>query len=108
MPMSEAWLVAGLGLVIVMATLCILALFIVLFSKFVVLATKSKEEAASPAVQAASPVPVAAPTAPVLAPGTVRLVNVDDKTAAIIMAIVSDTTKIPLERLVFKCIQAVD
>ena len=40
--------------------------------------------------------------------GELKLINVDEKTAALIMAIVSDETKIPLSELIFKSIKAVD
>jgi Na+-transporting methylmalonyl-CoA/oxaloacetate decarboxylase gamma subunit len=40
--------------------------------------------------------------------GDLKLQNVDEKTAAIIMAIVSDETKIPLSELCFKSIKAID
>lgn len=40
--------------------------------------------------------------------GELRLKNVDEKTAALIMAIVSDESKIPLSELCFKSIKAVE
>jgi Na+-transporting methylmalonyl-CoA/oxaloacetate decarboxylase gamma subunit len=40
--------------------------------------------------------------------GELKLLNVDEKTAAIIMAIVSDESGIPLSELRFKSIRAVD
>lgn len=40
--------------------------------------------------------------------GELRLKNVDEKTAAMIMAIVSDESKIPLSELRFKSISAVE
>lgn len=40
--------------------------------------------------------------------GDLKLLNVDEKTAAIIMAIVSDETQIPLSELCFKTIKAID
>ena len=40
--------------------------------------------------------------------GELKLINVDEKTAALIMAIVSDETKIPLSELIFKSIKAAD
>ena len=71
--------------------------------------------------KAAQPVPVPAPTvnkAPVSEPaetkkepqtygGEIALYDVDEKTAACIMAIISDETKIPLDQLIFKSIKAV-
>ncbi len=40
--------------------------------------------------------------------GEVKLINVDEKTAAMIMAIVSDESRIPLSELCFKSIKAVE
>lgn len=40
--------------------------------------------------------------------GELKLVNVDEKTAALIMAIVSDESKIPLSELCFKTIKAIE
>ena len=40
--------------------------------------------------------------------GELKLINVDEKTAAIIMAIVSDESGIPVSELQFKSIKAVD
>lgn len=40
--------------------------------------------------------------------GDLMLINVDEKTAAMIMAIVSDESKIPLSELCFKSIRAID
>jgi len=40
--------------------------------------------------------------------GELKLINVDERTAAMIMAIVSDETKIPLSELRFKTIKAID
>lgn len=40
--------------------------------------------------------------------GQLNLIEVDEKTAAMVMAIVSDQSEIPLSELVFKSIKAVD
>lgn len=40
--------------------------------------------------------------------GELKLFNVDEKTAAMIMAIVSDESKIPLSELCFKSIKAIE
>jgi len=40
--------------------------------------------------------------------GELKLLNVDEKTAAMIMAIVSDESQIPLSELSFKSIKAID
>lgn len=40
--------------------------------------------------------------------GEIKLIDVDEKTAACIMAIISDETKIPLDQLIFKSIRAIE
>ena len=40
--------------------------------------------------------------------GEIALYDVDEKTAACIMAIISDETKIPLNQLIFKSIKALN
>ena len=45
---------------------------------------------------------------PDLSSGELRLYNVDERTAAMIMAIVSDESGIPLSELVFKTIRALN
>lgn len=101
---TSALLVALSGMVIVFLMLAILCAMIVIISKVVSALTK-KNEGAAPA-----PAPAAAAPAPAPAPGPfggeVALIDVDEKTAACIMAIVSHETGIPLSELVFKTIKA--
>ena len=59
--------------------------------------------------------PVNAPSAPAGVPmpagmnqGELELINTDEKTAAVIMALVSHQTGIPLERLDFKSIRLIE
>ena len=40
--------------------------------------------------------------------GEIQLIDVDEKTAACIMAIISDETQIPLENLIFKKIRLLE
>jgi Na+-transporting methylmalonyl-CoA/oxaloacetate decarboxylase gamma subunit len=40
--------------------------------------------------------------------GELKLIGVDEKTAAMIMAIVSDESQIPLSELIFRSIKAID
>ena len=62
------------------------------------------KKSAAPA--AAAPAPAAAPVAAPAAPSAgVQLVGVDEPTAAVIMAIVSNESGIPLNRLSFKSIK---
>ena len=102
---AGAFLVALSGIVIVFLMLAVLCLMIPVISKCVQMTQKK----ASPAPAA---VPTPAPAAPASAPaggaygGEVALIDVDEKTAACIMAIVSHETGIPLSELVFKKIKA--
>ena len=73
------------------------------------ISSKKEAPAASPAPSA----PAAAPAAPAaeeeeFSSGTLKLKGCDEKTAAMIMAIVSDNTGIPLSELVFKSITLVE
>lgn len=51
---------------------------------------------------------LAQPTMNVQHTGELRLIGVDEKTAAMVMAIVSDESHIPLSQLIFKSIKALD
>ena len=66
----------------------------------------------TPAAATAPAAPAGKPTGVIpvagVSQGTIDLVNVDEKTAAIIMAIVSDKSGIPLNRLSFKSIKLVE
>ena len=103
----QALLVAFCGLLIVFIMLAALSGIMYLLSKALNAAPK-QEAAGAPA----APTAPAAPAAPVKAPagqtytGQVALVGVDEKTAACLMAIVSEETKIPLDELVFHKIEA--
>lgn len=112
MPIGECLTVSLLGMVVVLCALAILALFIIAFSKILQLVGISKPKTAAapePAapVQPSAPAPVGKP-AVVGTTGQVNLNNVDDKTAAMVMAVVSHETKIPLSELRFISIKAVD
>lgn len=109
MPIGEAILRSVVGITTVIIILAIIAGLILLVSKVI----RSVEEAASkkkPAEAAAS-----APSAPAGVPmpagmnqGELELINTDEKTAAVIMAIVSDKSGIPLNRLSFKSIKLME
>jgi len=89
---------------VVFAVLIILSLIIKLFSLAIALFTEKgkKNLEATPVSE-----PVAAQEAgPELSCGELTLHNVDERTAAMIMAIVSDDSGIPLEELCFKSIKA--
>ena len=98
-------IVALVGILIVLVELGILAVLIQGISKIVraLEGAVSKKPAAPPA---AAPAPAAAPVAAPAAPSAgVQLVGVDEPTAAVIMAIVSNESGIPLNRLSFKSIK---
>lgn len=113
MNILEAVQRGGMLFLFVFIVLAVLYALIILFSKMVKLldkAAKGKQEAATPQAPPAAAA-VAAPAVPQTAGGVyggqLRLRNVDDQTAAIIMAIVSDQSGIPLSELVFKSISLV-
>lgn len=97
-------IVALVGILIVLVELGILAVLIQGISKIV----RALEGAVSKksVAPAEAPVPAAAPVAAPAAPSAgVQLVGVDEPTAAVIMAIVSNESGIPLNRLSFKSIK---
>lgn len=111
--MSETMLVAVAGIIVVLLELALLAVLIVLLSKifraiegrFI---SNPAEEASSAAVPPSASAPAAAPVAAPAASAAVQgiqLIDVDEPTAAIIMAIVSNESGIPLENLSFKSIR---
>ena len=110
MPLTDAIATSLIGIVTVIIILAIIALLIILVSKVI----RAIESAAKKNAPAAAPV-AAAPAAPAGIPmpagmnqGELELVETDEKTAAIIMAIVSDKSGIPLNRLSFKSIKLVE
>lgn len=109
--MSETMLVAVAGITVVLLELAILAVLIVFLSKiFRAIEGRfaSGSDSASAPAATVTAAPVAAPAAPVAtAPAVsgVQLVDVDEATAAVIMAIVSNESGIPLEKLSFRSIR---
>lgn len=100
-----AVLVALSGIVTVFLMLAILCLMIPIISKCVRMVQKQPAPApAAPAPAAAAPTP-STPAGGAFS-GEVALIDVDEKTAACIMAIVSHETGIPLSELIFHKIKA--
>ena len=107
MPITEALMIAVSGFLTVFLMLVLLWAIIELVNRVVTGMTKEKEPAGF--VPDNTPEPAAEPVRPHSAyGGEVALYDVDEKTAACIMAIVSDSTKIPLDHLIFKSIRALD
>ena len=94
---AGAFLVALSGIVIVFIMLAVLCFMIPIISKVVQSVQKKPVR---------EPAPAAAPAVTAVS-GDVALIDVDEKTAACIMAIVSHETGIPLSELIFKTIKAI-
>ena len=101
------FLYAGIVISVVFAVLFIMYACISIASKIIskLPSGEKKAETASAAPAAAAPAPVAEEE---FSSGTLKLKGCDEKTAAMIMAIVSDNTGIPLSELVFKSITLVE
>lgn len=108
------------GTMFMNAGIVITVVFAVLFIMYVMISLSSKVIAALPsgdkkkaAEAPAAPAAAATEAAPAsegeeFSSGTLKLKGCDEKTAAMIMAIVSDNTGIPLSELVFKSITLVE
>ena len=106
---TEALNVSITGIVVVMLILALLAVLVLLLSK----AIRAVESAAKKKAPKEEAVEAAPTTTGVALPdtqsaGKLDLVNVDDKTAAVIMAIVSNESGIPLNRLQFNSIKKIE
>lgn len=104
MPISEALAVSLIGIVTVMIILAVIAGLIILVSK----AIRAIEAKASGSEKAVAPATSAVSPSTAENQGQVELIGTDDKTAAVIMAVVSEKSGIPLERLKFKSIKLVE
>ena len=110
---GEACAVAGFTIAVVFVVLLLICLLLMLSSKIIALienAAKSKDDAKKDNATAEAKPVVAAEAAPEeeFSSGTLKLKGCDEKTAAMIMAIVSDNTGIPLSELIFKSITLVE
>ena len=106
---GEAGVYALLGYAVVFFGIVLLMIVITAFGKYFASKDANLAAAAASAAQAAAPVaPAAAPKA--VAPGSageVKLFNVPDKDAAMLMAIVANKLNKPLNELRFKSIKEV-
>lgn len=89
---------------VVVAAVAILLIAYVYISKAINSKKNAVETAKAPAAPVAPPAAPAAVSGPAAPSGDLELVGTDEKTAAVIMAIVSDKSDIPLNRLQFKSI----
>ena len=112
MSTSDMFMNAGIVILVVFGVLFIMYVLISLAGKILATATKGSDKPeAKPAVAAVAAAPAAAAPAAAeeeFSSGTLKLKGCDEKTAAMIMAIVADDTGIPLSELVFKSIKLVE
>ena len=104
----EALLIALSGLLVVFAMLGILSVVIMIISTVIPTETTVKDAAVKTDADETAERSEAVNAEPVPYGGTVKLLGVDEKTAACVMAIVSHETKIPLDQLVFKSIKVLN
>lgn len=88
---------------IVVAVIAVLLIIYVYISK-AINGSKKAEEVTTPSVAPASKPAAPQASVPGVSSGNLELVGTDEKTAAVIMAIVSNKSGIPLNRLEFKSI----
>ncbi len=121
MSAGEAFSISSTGMIVVLIVLIVLAVLVLLISKGVRAAQgkgKQTEEAvaAAPsasAAQSAAPAPAVpvvngAPLPENQSAGQLELYDCDEKSAAVIMAIISNESGIPLNHLEFKSIKAIE
>ncbi len=89
---------------IVVAVFAILFIIYVYIAKAINAKKKVEELTKAPVASKAPAASSAKPAGPAVSAGDLELVGTDEKTAAVIMAIVSDKSGIPLNRLQFKSI----
>lgn len=106
MSVLDSLLVDGFGLGLVFVVLIALSIIIKLIT-IVVGGVKKEKKITEEQVQQEIAVPKPAVKELPYADGELRLYDVDEKTAALIMAIVSDESKIPLSQLQFKSIRLI-
>lgn len=105
---GEMFKYAGIVILVVFGVLFLMYLLISLSGKILAaIANAGKKE--EPAKKTEAPAAAAAPASEeVFSSGSLKLKNCDEKTAAMIMAIVADDSGIPLDELVFKSIKLVE
>ncbi|MBR2992477.1 MAG: OadG family protein [Clostridiales bacterium] len=105
---GEMFMNAGIVILVVFGVLLLMYILISLSGKIIQAISNigKKEEPAKAAPAAAAP--AAAASEEEFSSGTLKLKDCDEKTAAMIMAIVADDTGIPLNELVFKSIKLVE
>ena len=103
----EALFVSLIGVAVVMFELALLACFILLMAKIFQLAGKKKKNP-EPVPEIPVSKKAGTPLPEGNSAGKLDLIDVDEPTAAVIMAIVSNQSGIPLNRLSFKSIRKLE
>ena len=104
---GEALLISLCGFVTVFLLLLFLIVVIKIISTVVMAIEGKGKTAPAPAAEDPAPAPVKEEEKPSKPwDGKLQLIDVDEETAACIMAIISDETDIPLDELQFRRIQA--
>ncbi len=103
MTLPESFLIALYCISGVMLLLAVLYIFLILFSKVLGKAGGEKEKGKADAKNEIKATPATAVNE--LSTGQLKLKDVDEPTAAMIMAIISDESGIPLSQLCFKSIK---
>ncbi len=106
MSLGEAISVSVIGILTVMLILAVIACLIILVSKSIRALESFAEK--KKATTATSPSVSVEPMPEGISSGEIELIGTDEKTAAVIMAIVSEKSGIPLSRLSFKSIRLID
>ncbi len=106
---GQSLVLSGIGMLVVLMELAILAVMIIILSKVLGAVLGDKKPAGPPPPPPppapAPAAPAAVPAAPAPRPAGLVLENVDEPSAAMVMAIVSDKTGIPLNHLDFHSIK---
>ncbi|MBQ5824212.1 MAG: hypothetical protein IIW48_05335 [Clostridia bacterium] len=109
---TDALMISGVGIVVVMAELALLAVLVFLLSRLVRALVNKKNDDVDSAedFRSDSGKPVSAENSPAQASGAscVELYGVDEQTAATIMATISHQTGVDLKHLDFKSIKLLD
>ena len=107
---AERFMNAGIVILVVFGVLLLMYILISLSGKIIqVISNIGKKEEPAKAPATAAPAAAAVSVSEEeFSSGTLKLKDCDEKTAAMIMAIVADDTGIPLSELVFKSIKLVD
>ena len=105
---AEMFLNAGIVILVVFAVLLLMYILISLSGKIIQAITSIGKKAEPANAAPAAAAPAAAAPEEEFSSGTLKLKVCDEKTAAMIMAIVADDTGIPLNELVFKSIKLVE